>query len=111
MRAGSALMAMMALYCSEGSYRNACNQTVCDIDTRTCTLSHSLGNNFLYDNKSTLVVISSTLTANLYVSLAIQPIALPFMISIQGRVFQQDNSHPHIAVVSQRALQSVNMLP
>ncbi|GFV13304.1 hypothetical protein TNCV_3656241 [Trichonephila clavipes] len=50
------------------------------------------------DNRSTLVVISNSLTANVYVSLVpqlslvIQPIALPFMNNIQGGVFHQDNA-------------------
>ncbi|GBM90044.1 hypothetical protein AVEN_50666-1 [Araneus ventricosus] len=33
------------------------------------------------------------------------------MNSIQGGVFQQDNTRPHTAVVTQHALQSVDMLP
>ncbi|GBL96936.1 hypothetical protein AVEN_182517-1 [Araneus ventricosus] len=41
-----------------------------------------------YDSRSTLVVIPRTLTSNLYVSLVIQPVVLPFMNSIQGGVFQ-----------------------
>ncbi|GFW35682.1 hypothetical protein TNCV_4435321 [Trichonephila clavipes] len=36
---------------------------------------------------------------------------LPFMNSIQERVFQQDNAHPHTAAVMQHAPQSVDMLP
>ncbi|GBN73285.1 Transposable element Tc1 transposase [Araneus ventricosus] len=64
-----------------------------------------------YDSKSTLVVIPRTLTANLYVSLVIQSVVLPFLNSIQAGVFQQDNSRPHTAVVTQHALQSVDMLP
>ncbi|GBN00262.1 hypothetical protein AVEN_160125-1 [Araneus ventricosus] len=64
-----------------------------------------------YDSRSSLVVIPRTLTANLYVSLVIQPVVLPFMNSIQGGVFQQDNSRPHTAVVTQHALQSTDMLP
>ncbi|GBL92756.1 hypothetical protein AVEN_119136-1 [Araneus ventricosus] len=36
------------------------------------------------DSRSTLVVIPRTLTANLYISLVIQPVVLPFMNSIQG---------------------------
>ncbi|GBM03329.1 hypothetical protein AVEN_256879-1 [Araneus ventricosus] len=47
-----------------------------------------------YDSRSTLVVIPRTLTANLYVSLVIQPVVLPFMNSIQGGVYQQDNGSP-----------------
>ncbi|GBO19986.1 Transposable element Tc1 transposase, partial [Araneus ventricosus] len=65
----------------------------------------------VYDSRSTLVIIPRTLTANLYVSLAIQPVVLPFMDSIQGGVFLQDNTRPHTAVVTQHALQSVDMLP
>ncbi|GBN42264.1 Transposable element Tc1 transposase, partial [Araneus ventricosus] len=64
-----------------------------------------------YDSRSTLVVIRRTLTANLYVSLVIQPVVLPFMNSIQVGVFQQDNDRPNTAVVTQHALQSVDMLP
>ncbi|GBM15834.1 hypothetical protein AVEN_260116-1 [Araneus ventricosus] len=64
-----------------------------------------------YDSRSTLVVIPRTLTANLHVSLVIQPVVLPFMNIIQGGVFQQDNTRPHIAVVTLHALQSIDMLP
>ncbi|GBN18294.1 Transposable element Tc1 transposase [Araneus ventricosus] len=64
-----------------------------------------------YDSRGTLVTISRTLTANLYVSLVIQPVVLPFMNSIQRGVFQLDNARPHAAVVTQHALQSVDMLP
>ncbi|GFU57217.1 transposable element Tc1 transposase [Trichonephila clavipes] len=52
-----------------------------------------------YDSRGTLWVIPNTLTENLYVSLVIQPIVLPFMNSIQGGVFQQDNSHPRTFIV------------
>ncbi|GBN30120.1 hypothetical protein AVEN_174380-1 [Araneus ventricosus] len=37
-----------------------------------------------YDSRNTLVVIPRTLTANLFISLVIQPVVLPFMNSIQG---------------------------
>ncbi|GFX95617.1 transposable element Tcb2 transposase [Trichonephila clavipes] len=70
-----------------------------------------LGSNFLYDRRSTLVFIPNTLTSNLYVSLVIQPFVLQFMSNIHGKVFQQDNARLHTAVVMQRALQSVEMLP
>ncbi|GBO26905.1 hypothetical protein AVEN_173729-1 [Araneus ventricosus] len=62
-----------------------------------------------YDSRSTLVVIPRPLTANLCVGLVIQPVVLPFMNSIQGGV-QQDNARPHTVVVTQHALQSVDML-
>ncbi|GBN34178.1 hypothetical protein AVEN_265569-1 [Araneus ventricosus] len=64
-----------------------------------------------YDSRSTLMVIPRTLTGNLYVTLVIKPVVLPFMSSIQGGVFQQDNARPHTAVVTQHALHSVDMLP
>ncbi|GBM10330.1 hypothetical protein AVEN_131069-1 [Araneus ventricosus] len=53
-----------------------------------------------YDSRSTLEVIPWTLSANLYVSLLIQPVVLPFMNSIQGGVFQQYNARPHTAVAT-----------
>ncbi|GBO44781.1 hypothetical protein AVEN_161774-1 [Araneus ventricosus] len=64
-----------------------------------------------YDSRITLMVIPRTLNANLHVSLLIQPVVLPFINSIQGGVFQQDNARPHTADVTQHALQSVDMLP
>ncbi|GFT14905.1 transposable element Tc1 transposase [Trichonephila clavipes] len=64
-----------------------------------------------YDSRSTLVAILNTLTVNLFVSLVILPIIQPFINSIQGGVFQQDNARPHTTVVTQCALQSVDMLP
>ena len=64
-----------------------------------------------YDSRGTLVVIPSTLTANLYIRLVIEPVVLSFMSSIQEGAFQQGNARPHTAAVTQRALQSVDMLP
>ncbi|GBM98160.1 hypothetical protein AVEN_59789-1 [Araneus ventricosus] len=64
-----------------------------------------------YDSRSTLMVFPRALTPNLYVSLVIHPVVLPFMNNFQGGVFQQDNARPHTAVVTQHALQSVDMLP
>ncbi|GFV47330.1 uncharacterized protein TNCV_4829861 [Trichonephila clavipes] len=63
-----------------------------------------------YDSRSNLVVIPTTLIANLYVDLVIQPKVLSFINSIQGGVCQQDNAHPHTAVVAQSVLQSIDML-
>ena len=64
-----------------------------------------------YGSRSTLVVIPNTQPANLYVSLVIQPVVLPFMNSIQREVFQQKSAQPHTALVTQGALQCVDMLP
>ena len=58
-----------------------------------------------------LLVIKSTLTANLYVGLVIQPVVLPFMNNIQRGDFQQDNVSPYTALTTQRTVQSVDMLP
>ncbi|GBM54107.1 hypothetical protein AVEN_247717-1 [Araneus ventricosus] len=58
-----------------------------------------------------LVVNRRTLTANLWVSLVIRPAMLPFMSSIKEGVLQQDKALTHNAVVTQHALQSVDMLP
>lgn len=57
-----------------------------------------------YDSKSTLKVIPYTLTANLYVSLLIQDVGLPFMNIIQRNAFQQDNTCLHTTVVTQQDL-------
>ncbi|GFY15838.1 uncharacterized protein TNCV_1284831 [Trichonephila clavipes] len=66
---------------------------------------------YIYDSRSTLVVIPNTLTANLCVTLVIRPVVLPNIISIQGGLFQQENAHAHVTVVTQRSIQSVDMLP
>ncbi|GBM54029.1 hypothetical protein AVEN_215401-1 [Araneus ventricosus] len=88
MKVGSALVPVVAVCWLEGSQRA-----------------------ISYVSRSTLVVIPSTVTANLYVSLVIQPVALSFKNRIQGGVFQQDIARPHTAVVTQHALQSVVRLP
>ena len=64
-----------------------------------------------YDSRSSLVVIPGTLTANVYIRLVIVPVVLPFMNSIPGGRFQQDNARPHTAAVTQRALHNVDVLP
>lgn len=54
----------------------------------------------------TFLVIPRILTTNLYVSLVIQPVVLQKMNNIQGDV----SPRPHTIVVTQHALQSVDML-
>ncbi|GFW78734.1 uncharacterized protein TNCV_4261571 [Trichonephila clavipes] len=66
---------------------------------------------YIYDNRNTLVVITHPLTPNLYVSLAIQPVALPFMNMIQRGAFQLDNVLLYTAVVIQHALKGIDLLP
>ncbi|GFW14934.1 uncharacterized protein TNCV_4658951 [Trichonephila clavipes] len=64
-----------------------------------------------YHRRNTLVVIPITLSANMYVSLVVQLIVLPFVNSSQRGFYQQNNPCPHTTVVTKRALQSVGMLP
>ncbi|GBM14935.1 hypothetical protein AVEN_77329-1 [Araneus ventricosus] len=104
MKVGSALVPVMAVCWSEGGQVSTCNQPV-----SVWTPGIMVWGSISYDSRSTLVVIPLTLTANLYVSLVIPPVVLPFLNSIQGGVFQQDNARPHTAVVIQHALQSVDI--
>ncbi|GFU15374.1 uncharacterized protein TNCV_1045771 [Trichonephila clavipes] len=83
MKSSSALMPVMAVCWSEGGQGNACNQTDCGLDT---------------------------LNLHMESCRVIQPKVLPFMNSIQERVFQQDNVRLHTAVVMQLAPQSVDTL-
>ncbi|GBM62030.1 hypothetical protein AVEN_220957-1 [Araneus ventricosus] len=64
-----------------------------------------------YDSKKTFVVISGTLTANLYVRLVIEPVVLLFLIAITRSVFQQNKAFRYTAAVTLRSLQIVDMLP
>ncbi|GFV60542.1 transposable element Tc1 transposase [Trichonephila clavipes] len=64
-----------------------------------------------YDSRSTPVVIPNTLPLNLHVRLIIQPIALPFIKSIQVEVFQQENTRSYSTLLTQRFLQCIEMLP
>ncbi|GBM94684.1 hypothetical protein AVEN_274906-1 [Araneus ventricosus] len=80
------------------------------LDTLDLHLELWSGEQFQHDSRSTLVVIPRNLTANVYVSLVIQPFVMPFINSIQGGAFQLDNALNQTAVVTQHALQSVDML-
>ncbi|GFX87851.1 HTH_Tnp_Tc3_2 domain-containing protein [Trichonephila clavipes] len=105
MKSGSALEPVMSVCSTGGAQGNACNQNVCILDTLDLLLESKSGVQFpIYDCWSTLVVIPNALTANLWVSLVIQPIVLSFMNSIQRGVIQQDNARLHTTVVTQRAL-------
>ncbi|GFV77030.1 phospholipid-transporting ATPase [Trichonephila clavipes] len=110
-KAGSALVPVMVVCWSEGGQENACSQTVFGLDTLVLYLESWSWEQFPMIAGALWCLSQSTLNANLFVSLVIQPIVLPFMIIIQGGVFQLDNACPHIVVVKQRVLQSVDMLP
>ena len=60
---------------------SACNQAVCILDT--LDLHRESGEQFPM-TASTLMVIPRTLTANVYLSLVMEPVVLPFMNTIEG---------------------------
>ncbi|GFS58100.1 transposable element Tc1 transposase [Trichonephila clavipes] len=54
-----------------------------------------------YDSRSTLIVMRGTLTGQRYVDDILRPHVGPFLNSLPGAIFQQDNARPHTARVSQ----------
>ncbi|GBM83466.1 hypothetical protein AVEN_138319-1 [Araneus ventricosus] len=111
LRPGSALVPVIAVCRFEGGQVSACNQPVCGLDTLDVHLELWSGEQFPMTAGALCRSTHASWTANLYVSLVIQPGVLPFMNSIRRGVFQQDNARPHTPVVIQHALQSVDMLP
>ncbi|GFS85823.1 transposable element Tcb2 transposase [Trichonephila clavipes] len=57
---------------------------------------------FLWDTRSSLVVLQGTLTARRYVDDILTPIVLPMLSSRPGAIYQQDNARPHTARLSQQ---------
>ncbi|GFV51645.1 uncharacterized protein TNCV_1320011 [Trichonephila clavipes] len=107
MKASSALVPLIAVYCPEERLQPNCLRSRHTRPTPGVMVWGAIS----YDSRSTLVVIRNTLTANLYVSLVIQPLVLPFMNSIQRGIFLQNNARPRISVVTQQALQNADILP
>ncbi|GFT92222.1 transposable element Tc1 transposase [Trichonephila clavipes] len=64
-----------------------------------------------YDSCSTLIVMRRTLTGQHYVDDILQPHVGPFLNSLLGTIFQQDNARPHTARVSQDFLRHFQTLP
>ncbi|GFV33580.1 uncharacterized protein TNCV_4566951 [Trichonephila clavipes] len=96
---------------SEGGQGNTFNQTLCGLDTLDLHLESWSGEQF-----PTIARAHSRLSQNTECKCIrqygiIHPIVLPFMNSIQGRVFQQDNSGSHTTIDTQWALHGVDMLP
>ncbi|GFV15601.1 uncharacterized protein TNCV_4836271 [Trichonephila clavipes] len=54
-----------------------------------------------YNTRSPLVLIRGTMTAPWYAHDILQPHVLPLMQRLPGAIFQQDNTRPHTARVSQ----------
>ena len=66
-----------------------------------------------YHGRSQLLRIVGNLNSNRYIIEVLQPQALPFIQSLPGAVFEQDNARPHIArtVQSFFATRQVQLLP
>ncbi|GFY32947.1 hypothetical protein TNCV_2876961 [Trichonephila clavipes] len=87
MKAGSTLVPVIAMSCSEGGQGNACNQTVCGLDTLDQHLESWFREQFpMTDSRSTLGTIPNTLTANLYVSLPIRSLTVYIKINLSQNV-------------------------
>ncbi|GBN18813.1 hypothetical protein AVEN_167374-1 [Araneus ventricosus] len=85
MKTGSALVPVIAACWLEGGQVSSCNQPVCGLDALDRHLELWSGEQF--------------------------PMTVGALSCIQGSAFQQDTARPHKAVVTQHALQSVDMLP
>ncbi|UYV82441.1 hypothetical protein LAZ67_21002182 [Cordylochernes scorpioides] len=64
-----------------------------------------------YDNRSCLICIESTMTAQRYVDDVLWPVTLPFLQGVLNVIFQQDNARPHRAYISQHVLYETSVLP
>ncbi|GFX52511.1 transposable element Tcb2 transposase [Trichonephila clavipes] len=64
-----------------------------------------------YDSRSTLIVMRGTLTGQRYVDDILQPHVGPFLNSLPGATFQQDDAPPHTARVAQDFLRHFQTLP
>ena len=64
-----------------------------------------------YDSRSPLVRIHGTMTVQRYVDDMLRPVTLPYFQGVPNALYQQDNARPHIANISQHALQGVQLLP
>ncbi|GFW53222.1 transposable element Tc1 transposase [Trichonephila clavipes] len=63
------------------------------------------------DSRSTLIVMRGTLTGQRYVDGILRPHVGPFLNSLPGAIFQQDNARPHTARVAQDILRHFQTLP
>ncbi|GFW07382.1 transposable element Tcb1 transposase [Trichonephila clavipes] len=64
-----------------------------------------------YDSRSTLSVMSGTLTGQRYVDDILRPHVGPFLNGLPGAIFQQDNARPHTAKVARDFLRHFQTLP
>ncbi|UYV68121.1 hypothetical protein LAZ67_5003112, partial [Cordylochernes scorpioides] len=61
--------------------------------------------------RSPLLRIQGTMTAQRYVDDVLRPVTFPYLQRVPNALYQQDNARPHTARISQQALQDVQMLP
>ena len=66
-----------------------------------------------FGSGSPLVFIPGSLNARRYVDVVLQPVLLPYIQTLPGATFQQDNAPPHIARISTRFMEEndINVLP
>ncbi|GFU65294.1 transposable element Tcb2 transposase [Trichonephila clavipes] len=63
------------------------------------------------DNRSTLIVITGTLTGQRYVDNILRSHVGPFLNGLPGAIFQQDNARLHTARIAQDTLRHFQTLP
>ncbi|GFW23224.1 DDE_3 domain-containing protein [Trichonephila clavipes] len=64
-----------------------------------------------YDSRSALIVMRGTLTGQRYADDILRPHVGPFLNSLPGAIFQQDNARPQTARVVQDFLRHFQTLP
>ncbi|UYV67738.1 K02A2.6-like [Cordylochernes scorpioides] len=64
-----------------------------------------------YDSRSPLLRIQGIMTAQRYVDDVLRPVTLPYHQGVPNALYQQDNARSHTTLISQQALQDVQMLP
>ena len=63
-----------------------------------------------YNLQSHLVSLQGKVNSAYYIALVVNPVLLPFLRQEDDVLFQQDNAHPHMVAVMQRALRGVQQL-
>ncbi|GFV01449.1 uncharacterized protein TNCV_2960431 [Trichonephila clavipes] len=69
------------------------------------------GGGIAYDSRSTLIVMRGTSTGQRYVDDILRPHLGPFLNSLPGAIFQQDNARQHTTRVAQDLIRYFQTLP
>ena len=64
-----------------------------------------------YNSQSHLVFLQGKVNSTCYIAQVVNPVLLLFLQQEDDELFQQDNEHPHMAAVMQRAIHGVQQLP